>query len=161
MDTAAFQAVAAVVTWLAGVFSGVWESISAGWNSFVALLARFSVTETLGNMAAGIMNLFANLWNTIKSQALGSLNWIISKLNKIPGVDIAEIGAPAQPESVIKNTLSTGGELKGVETGGVSKTINSSAKSVTDNSRRIERVEITMPNGMTPQQLSEWQELAG
>lgn len=96
-----------------------------------------------------------------KSQALGSLNWIISKLNKIPGVDIAEIGAPAQPESVIKNTLSTGGELKGVETGGVSKTINSSAKSVTDNSRRIERVEINMPNGMTPQQLSEWQELAG
>lgn len=161
MDTAAFQAVAAVVTWLAGVFSDVWESISAGWNSFVALLAGFSVTETLGNMAAGIMNLFANLWNTIKSQALGSLNWIISKLNKIPGVDIAEIGAPAQPESVIKNTLSTGGELKGVETGGVSKTINSREKSVTDNSRRIERVEITMPNGMTPQQLSEWQELAG
>ena len=161
MDTAAFQAVAAVVTWLAGVFADVWESISAGWNSFVALLAGFSVTETLGHMAAGIMNLFANLWNTIKSQALGSLNWIISKLNKIPGVDIAEIGAPAQPESVIKNTLSTGGELKGVETGGVSKTINSSAKSVTDNSRRIERVEINMPNGMTPQQLSEWQELAG
>ncbi|HDO7030465.1 MULTISPECIES: phage tail tape measure protein [Klebsiella pneumoniae complex] len=161
MDTAAFQAVAAVVTWLAGVFSGVWESISAGWNSFVALLSGFSVTETLGNMAAGIMNLFARLWNTIKRQALGSLNWIISRLNKIPGVDIAEIGAPAQPESVIKNTLSTGGELKGVETGGVSKTINSSAKSVTDNSRRIERVEITMPNGMTPQQLSEWQELAG
>lgn len=161
MDTAAFQAVTAAIQYVAGVFGKVWEFIKEGWNSFVALLSGFSVSETLGNMAQGIMNLFAGLWDNIKQTALSSLNWIVTKLNKIPGVNIAQLGEPVSPPPVIGNTLSTGSQLKGVETGGVSKTINSSNRASTDNSRRIDKVEINMPNGMTPQQLSEWQELAG
>ncbi|WP_058959483.1 phage tail tape measure protein [Type-E symbiont of Plautia stali] len=161
MDTAAFQAVTVAIQYVAGVFGKVWEFIKDGWKSFVSLLSGFSVTETLGNMAQGIMNLFAGLWDNIKQTALSSLNWIVTKLNKIPGVNIAQLGEPVTPPPVIGNTLSTGNQLKGVESGGVSKTINSSNRATTDNSRRIDKVEINMPNGMTPQQLSEWQELAG
>lgn len=161
MDTAAFQAVTVAIQYVAGVFGKVWEFIKDGWKSFVSLLSGFSVTETLGNMAQGIMNLFAGLWDNIKQTALSSLNWIVTKLNKIPGVNIAQLGEPVSPAPVIGNTLSTGNQLKGVESGGVSKTINSSNRATTDNSRRIDKVEINMPNGMTPQQLSEWQELAG
>lgn len=161
MDTAAFQVVTAAIEYVAGVFGKAWASIKDGWNSFVALLSGFSVTATLGGMASGIMNLFANLWDSIKSTALSSLNWIISKLNKIPGIDIAELGAPVPTPPVMENNLSTGGQLKGIDSGGVSKTINSNSRAVTDNSRRIEKVEINMANGMTPQQLTEWQELAG
>lgn len=161
MDTAAFQAVMMTIQYVAGVFGKVWEFIKEGWNSFIALLGSFSLADTLGSMAQGIMNLFAGLWDNIKKTALSSLNWIISKLNKIPGVDIAELGEPVATPPVMENNLSTGGQLKGVESGGVSKTINSSNRAVTDNSKRIDKVEINMPNGMTPQQLSEWQELAG
>lgn len=161
MDTAAFQVVTAAIEYVAGVFGKAWASIKDGWNSFVTLLSGFSVTETLGGMASGIMNLFANLWDSIKSTALSSLNWIISKLNKIPGIDIAELGAPVPTPPVMENNLSTGGQLKGIDSGGVSKTINSNSRAVTDNSRRIDKVEINMANGMTPQQLTEWQELAG
>lgn len=161
MDTAAFQAVTAAIQYVAGVFGKVWEFIKDGWKSFVSLLSGFSVTETLGNMAQGIMNLFAGLWDNIKQTALSSLNWIVSKLNKIPGVNIAQLGEPVSPPPVIGNTLSTGSQLKGIEAGGVSKTINSSNRATTDNSKNIGKVEINMPNGMTPQQLSEWQELAG
>lgn len=161
MDTAAFQTVTAAIEYVAGVFGKAWASIKDGWNSFVALLAGFSVTATLGGMASGIMKLFANLWDSIKQTALSSLNWIISKLNKIPGIDIAELGAPVPTPPVMENNLSTGGQLKGIDSGGMSKTINSNSRAVTDNSRRIEKVEINMANGMTPQQLTEWQELAG
>jgi len=161
MDTAAFQVVTAAIEYMAGVFGQAWASIKDGWNSFVALLSGFSVTATLGGMASGIMKLFANLWDSIKSTALSSLNWIISKLNKIPGIDIAELGAPVPTPPVMENNLSTGGQLKGIDSGGVSKTINSNSRAVTDNSRRIDKVEINMANGMTPQQLTEWQELAG
>ena len=161
MDTAAFQVVTAAIEYVAGVFGKAWASIKDGWNSFVALLSGFSVTATLGGMASGIMNLFANLWDSIKSTALSSLNWIISKLNKIPGIDISELGAPVPTPPVMENNLSTGGQLKGIDSGGVSKTINSNSRAVTDNSRRIDKVEINMANGMTPQQLTEWQELAG
>jgi TP901 family phage tail tape measure protein len=161
MDTAAFQVVTAAIEYVAGVFGKAWDAIKDGWNSFVALLSGFSVTATLGGMASGIMNLFANLWDSIKSTALSSLNWIISKLNKIPGIDISELGAPVPTPPVMENNLSTGGQLKGIDSGGVSKTINSNSRAVTDNSRRIDKVEINMANGMTPQQLTEWQELAG
>jgi len=161
MDTEAFKVVVAAIQYVAGVFGQAWESIKGGWKSFVELLSGFSVTETLGNMAQGIMNLFNGLWESIKQTALSSLNWIVTKLNKIPGVDIAEFGSPTPTPPVMENTLSTGSQLKGVESGGVSKTINSSNKATTDNSRTIGKVEINMPNGMTPQQLSEWQELAG
>lgn len=161
MDTAAFQVVTAAIEYVAGVFGRAWASIKDGWNSFVALLSGFSVTATLGGMASGIMKLFANLWDSIKQTALSSLNWIISKLNKIPGIDIAELGAPVPTPPVMENNLSTGGQLKGIDSGGVSKTINSNSRAVTDNSRRIDKVEINMANGMTPQQLTEWQELAG
>jgi len=161
MDTAAFQVVTAAIEYVAGVFGKAWASIKDGWNSFVALLAGFSVTATLGGMASGIMKLFANLWDSIKQTALSSLNWIISKLNKIPGIDISELGAPVPTPPVMENNLSTGGQLKGIDSGGVSKTINSNSRAVTDNSRRIDKVEINMANGMTPQQLTEWQELAG
>lgn len=161
MDTAAFQVVTAAIEYVAGVFGKAWASIKDGWNSFVTLLSGFSVTATLGGMASGIMNLFANLWDSIKSTALSSLNWIISKLNKIPGIDISELGAPVPTPPVMENNLSTGGQLKGIDSGGVSKTINSNSRAVTDNSRRIDKVEINMANGMTPQQLTEWQELAG
>ncbi|MBD9643604.1 phage tail tape measure protein [Pantoea sp. PNT02] len=161
MDTAAFQVVTAAIEYVAGVFGKAWASIKDGWNSFVALLSGFSVTATLGGMASGIMKLFANLWDSIKQTALSSLNWIISKLNKIPGIDVSELGAPVPTPPVMENNLSTGGQLKGIDSGGVSKTINSNSRAVTDNSRRIDKVEINMANGMTPQQLTEWQELAG
>jgi len=161
MDTAAFQVVTAAIEYVAGVFGKAWASIKDGWNSFVALLSGFSVTATLGGMASGIIKLFANLWDSIKQTALSSLNWIISKLNKIPGIDISELGAPVPTPPVMENNLSTGGQLKGIDSGGVSKTINSNSRAVTDNSRRIDKVEINMANGMTPQQLTEWQELAG
>jgi TP901 family phage tail tape measure protein len=161
MNTGAFEAVSAAVAGVAGVFGKAWAFISDGWSSFVALLAGFSVTDTLGNMASGIMNLFANLWDNIKRTALSSLNWIIAKLNKIPGVDIAEFGEPAPPPPRVETNLTTGGQLKGIEAGGINKTISNSNRSVTDNSRRIDKVEINTGGGMTPQQLMEWQELAG
>ena len=159
MDTGAFQMVTAAIQYVAGVFGTAWTFIKDGWNSFVALLSGFSVTETLGGMANGIMTLFANLWDNIKQTALSSLNWIIAKLNKIPGVDIAEFGEPVATPPVMDSNLATGGQMKGIESGGISKTVNSSSRAVTDNSKRIDKVEINMANGMTPQQLSEWQEL--
>lgn len=49
--------------------------------------------------------------------------------------------------------------LKGVERGGISKTINSNSKSVTDNSRKIDTVNIYPKETLSPGQLQEWQEL--
>ncbi|WP_316391647.1 phage tail tape measure protein [Citrobacter farmeri] len=157
MNTAAFTAVAGVVEWLAGVFSAAWQWITDGWNSFIALLTGFSPSQALSGMASGIVSLFDNVWQTIKGGFLKSWNWIVGKLNKIPGVDIS-LANESQP-ALTTNTLSTGGELKGVDKGGISKTISSNSKSVTDNSRRIDTVNIYPTEMMSPGKLMEYQEL--
>ncbi|MFV9048735.1 phage tail tape measure protein [Klebsiella oxytoca] len=159
MNTEAFKVVAGVVTWLAGIFASAWQFIKDGWNSFIALLTGFSPTQALGGMASGIISMFDNVWQVIKGGFLKSWNWIVGKLNKIPGVDISM--AAESPPPLTSNTLSTGGELKGIERGGISKSINSNTKSVTDNSKKIGTVNIYPKEMLSPGKLMEWQELNG
>ncbi|HAT3761185.1 phage tail tape measure protein [Citrobacter freundii] len=181
MNTAAFTAVAGVVEWLAGVFSAAWQWIKDGWNSFIALLAGFSPSQALSGMASGIVSLFDNVWQTIKSGFLKSWNWIVEKLNKIPGVNI-DLSTTVSPEinkitggvapsliqnnhtantseTLTANTLSTGGKLKDVDRGGISSSISKNSKSVTDNSKNIGEVHFHSEQPFTPGLLMEWQEL--
>ncbi|WP_320723584.1 phage tail tape measure protein [Enterobacter sp. 146F3] len=157
MNTEAFTTVAAVVEWLGGIFSSVWQYISEGWDNFIALLKGFSPSEALSGMASGIVSMFDNVWKTIKGSFLKSWNWIVGKLNKIPGVNVSLAAEP--PPAMTPNALLTGGELKGIERGGIIKTMSSNSKSVTDNSRKIGTVNIYPKENISPGQLQEWQEL--
>ncbi|EFP2243902.1 phage tail tape measure protein [Escherichia coli] len=157
MDTAAFQACASVVEWLAGVFTSAWQFISEGWNSFISMLTGVSPSQALSGLATGIVSLFDNVWLSVKNGFLKSWNWIVEKLNKIPGVDISMASTTSPP--LTGNTLSTGGEIKGIDKGGINKTISSNSKSVTDNSKKIGEVHFHTKEAMSPGQLMEWQEL--
>ncbi|EOW3095225.1 phage tail tape measure protein [Shigella flexneri] len=157
MDTAAFQACARVVAWLAGVFASAWQFISEGWSSFISMLTGFSPSQALSGLATGIVSLFDNVWLSVKNGFLKSWNWIVEKLNKIPGVDISMASTTSSP--LTGNMLSTGGELKGIDKGGINKTISSNSKSVTDNSKKIGEVHFHTKEAMSPGQLMEWQEL--
>ncbi|ENC1616642.1 phage tail tape measure protein, partial [Salmonella enterica subsp. enterica] len=122
METSAFQACARVVAWLAGVFSTAWQFISEGWNSFIALLTGFSPSQALSGLASGIVSMFDNVWQSVKGGFLKSWNWIVEKLNKIPGVDISMANETSSPPLTVNN-LSTGGELKGIDKGGINKSV--------------------------------------
>ncbi|ECQ3780131.1 phage tail tape measure protein [Salmonella enterica] len=158
METSAFQACARVVAWLAGVFSTAWQFISEGWNSFIALLTGFSPSQALSGLASGIVSMFDNIWQSVKGGFLKSWNWIVEKLNKIPGVDISMANETSSPPLTVNN-LSTGGELKGIDKGGISKSVSNNSGSVTDNSRKINTVNIYPKEMITPGQLMEFQEL--
>ncbi|EAR1979743.1 phage tail tape measure protein [Salmonella enterica] len=158
METSAFQACARVVAWLAGVFSTAWQLISEGWNSFIALLTGFSPSQALSGLASGIVAMFDNVWQSVKGGFLKSWNWIVEKLNKIPGVDISMANETSSPPLTV-NSLSTGGELKGIDKGGISKSVSNNSRAVTDNSRKINTVNIYPKEMITPGQLMEFQEL--
>ncbi|EAA7874864.1 phage tail tape measure protein [Salmonella enterica] len=158
METSAFQACARVVAWLAGVFSTAWQFISEGWNSFIALLTGFSPSQALSGLASGIVSMFDNVWQSVKGGFLKSWNWIVEKLNKIPGVDISMANETSSPPLTVNN-LSTGGELKGIDKGGISKSVSNNSGAVTDNSRKINTVNIYPKEMITPGQLMEFQEL--
>lgn len=158
METSAFQACARGVAWLAGVFSTAWQFISEGWNSFIALLTGFSPSQALSGLASGIVSMFDNVWQSVKGGFLKSWNWIVEKLNKIPGVDISMANETSSPPLTVNN-LSTGGELKGIDKGGISKSVSNNSRAVTDNSRKINTVNIYPKEMITPGQLMEFQEL--
>ncbi|EBF0276058.1 phage tail tape measure protein [Salmonella enterica] len=158
METSAFHACARVVAWLAGVFSTAWQFISEGWNSFIALLTGFSPSQALSGLASGIVAMFDNVWQSVKGGFLKSWNWIVEKLNKIPGVDISIANETSSPPLTVNN-LSTGGELKGIDKGGISKSVSNNSGAVTDNSRKINTVNIYPKEMITPGQLMEFQEL--
>ncbi|ELY4749121.1 phage tail tape measure protein, partial [Cronobacter sakazakii] len=188
MDTAAFQTVVAAVKWVADMFGKAWQFIAEGWEAFTKLLSGFSPAAALADMASGIVNVFSNIWSTITESFSKAWKWIVDKLNNIPGVNIpvtAEIkqvdalsGAGAVPKNsafiysgaaaapvktdaapLTANTLSTGGQVKNLDKGGISKTINNSGRTVTDNSRKINTVNIYPKETLSPGQLMEWQEL--
>ncbi|EJY8410178.1 phage tail tape measure protein, partial [Cronobacter sakazakii] len=189
METAAFQAVVAAVKWVADMFGKAWQFIAEGWEAFTKLLSGFSPAAALADMAIGIVNVFSNIWSTITESFSKAWKWIVDKLNNIPGVNIpvtAEIkqvdalsGAGAVPKNsafiysganaaapvktdaapLTANTLSTGGQVKNLDKGGISKTINNNGRTVTDNSRKINTVNIYPKETLSPGQLMEWQEL--
>lgn len=157
MDTAAFQVVAQAVSWLANLFASVWEYISAGWNSFIALLTGFSPNDALSGMASGIMKLFDGIWQAIKKSFSASWNWIVDTLNMIPGVNIS---TTTTTPPVTENKLSTGGQLRSVEPGGISRTINNSNNNKVDKrGNSIGTVNIYPQEPFTPGKLQEWQEM--
>lgn len=160
-DTAAFQWLSGVVTAVGEVFSGVWQGIVAGWQWLVSAITGLSPLAGFSAMTDSIGNVFSGLWDWLKSTFAETYNWIIDKLNIIPGVSIEakSIVAPEGNPMNSANGLLTGGQMRNIDKGGINKEISNSSKSVSDNSKRIENVHINMPGGMTPGDLMEWQEL--
>ncbi|WP_172731776.1 phage tail tape measure protein [Pluralibacter gergoviae] len=157
MDTEAFKVVAQVVSWLADLFASAWKYISEGWNNFIALLTGFSPLDALSGMASGIMKLFDGIWQAIKSSFSTSWNWIVGKLNMIPGVNIS---TTTTTPPVAENKISTGGQLRNVEPGGISRTINNSSNNKVDTrGNSIGTVNIYPQEPFTPGKLQEWQEM--
>ncbi|EBA5259603.1 phage tail protein, partial [Salmonella enterica] len=89
MDTTAFHILLKVVNAVVGWFDNAWKSIEDGWNTLTNWFKNFSLADTFGTIAAGIGRLFDGIWASIKSTFTGTWNWIVEKLNKIPGVNIS------------------------------------------------------------------------
>lgn len=274
METEAFKVLAAVVEWVGGVFAEVWAWVAEGWEQLCAYFKGFSLADAFTGMVDSVGKMFSGLWASVRKVFAETYNWIIDKLNMLPGISIDAMavdvvanvpetltgqgsiqpvkvptieagtlptgrasiagveavapspavtpvavpqpvpalmapnsmhgslpekmrdrsvvpGAPqgrgatpapnvsvfnvpqppqvkviaaaqpdkAKPAALTGNTLITGGKLKGIGPGGLSKDITNNTRTVTDNSKQIRIENINVKQGMTPEQLMEWQEL--
>ncbi|MCW6546945.1 phage tail tape measure protein, partial [Yersinia ruckeri] len=96
-DTAAFQWLSEVVTSVGETFSQVWSWITEGWDKLVAAISTSSLLDSFSGMADSIGNVFSGLWDWLKSTFAETYNWIIEKLNYIPGVSIEAKAIGAMP----------------------------------------------------------------
>ncbi|MGA7588690.1 MAG: phage tail tape measure protein [Rouxiella badensis] len=166
METGAFKWVMAVVEDVGQVFADAWASISAGWDMTVAFFTSLSPVAAFEGFADTIGNVFSQLFDILKNTFASTYNWIVEKLNKIPGVNIdlkttslpgtTSPTAPALSGQSLLTGNSTGGSLP---RNGLMNQVKSDSRNTVDNRRSWGDIHINATNGMTPGQLAEWQEM--
>ncbi|MCW6024062.1 phage tail tape measure protein [Serratia marcescens] len=166
MDTAAFQWLMGIVMVVGAIFRVTWALIKAGWQDVVNFFTSLSPVQAFTDFKNTITDVFKGLWDYLKNSFAQTYNWIVEKLNMIPGVDIemksvAPEATPAgsQPGSAPlltgANTVSTG---RGGIMGQVSQSTNNSNSAKTQN---ISTVNFNVSQPLTPQALQENMELYG
>ncbi|HEN3291052.1 TPA: phage tail tape measure protein [Yersinia enterocolitica] len=149
------------------VFSHVWASITLGWEMVVAFFGGLSPVEAFNGFVDAIGNVFSGLWEYLTESFGATYNWIVSKLNKIPGVNIdlkpigqSEDGAAAPAANL---PVPAGLVSPAMNKGGIAKTLttnNSNQTSTIRTGNTIGEVNIYPPNGATLDSIMESRELA-
>ncbi|CAI2062872.1 phage tail tape measure protein, TP901 family, core region [Serratia quinivorans] len=166
MNTAAFQWLMGIVDQVGAMFSSTWEIIKEGWQNVVNFFMGLSPVQAFTDFKNTITDVFKGLWDYLKNSFAHTYNWIVDKLNMIPGVDIEMKNvAPeitpggTQPGSA---PLLTGGSLQSTGRGGimgqVSQSTNNSNSAKTQN---ISTINFNVAQPLTPQALQENMELYG
>lgn len=158
-DTLVFKTIIAMSELISQAFSTAWNAITDGWAALWGAFENFSLIDTFDSMIEGIVKLFFDAWETIESSFAKTFNGIIDLLNYLPGVNIETKttgtvdGSPAPAGAA---GLLVGGQLSGVEKGGISRQISNNRTQSIDNSKRYDTVNINVTNGMSPTDLAEW-----
>jgi hypothetical protein len=155
-----------IVDQVGAMFSSTWEIIKEGWQNVVNFFMGLSPVQAFTDFKNTITDVFKGLWDYLKNSFAQTYNWIVDKLNMIPGVDIEMKNvAPeitpggTQPGSA---PLLTGGSLQSTGRGGimgqVSQSTNNSNSAKTQN---ISTINFNVAQPLTPQALQENMELYG
>lgn len=156
-----------VVLAIAALAAGIWYAVSH-WDELKAAImdsAPFQfisgVLDSFGNLAGvavdKVKGVFTGLWAWLKSTTMSSINWMIEKLNKIPGVNIDAIGGDVEMAAPVMPPVA-GLTAPRFDEGGAGKTLTSSTVK-TDNSKTIGQVNVYPQNRETFDSLLESREL--
>ncbi|EHZ3970205.1 phage tail tape measure protein [Salmonella enterica] len=177
MNTAAFAWVMSVAEQVGQVFAQVWQSITDGWAVVVDFFAGLSPFATFEGFAQTIGGVFSKLFDVLNNTFASTYNWIVEKLNKIPGVNIdlktvsppSAAAVPANaviPDSAAGSSklnspsVLTGNRINAdIPRGGLMSQVKTDSKTAVDNRKTWGDTYINAPNGITPGQLEEFLEL--
>ncbi|WP_109949315.1 hypothetical protein [Proteus mirabilis] len=173
------QAFIAIYNTVSQLFADLWNGVAGGWDALCGWFENFSIGDTFNGISESIKGVFDGLWKWLSDSFNGVFNAVASKLNYLPGVSIdlketetavvnsALPSVPVQPDfnAINQNqpnrrfdyqpSLLTGGDLKGINKGGLNKEINNNQTSV-DNRRQYGNITINNGNVMSPADLEEW-----
>ncbi|WP_272521538.1 phage tail tape measure protein [Providencia sp. PROV202] len=158
-DTWAFKALMIVIDTLKSAFVQTWQAITDGWNAVCNFFSDSPIDKTFEAMGNSIKAVFSKVWQSITDSFRSVYNTIVETLNYLPGVNIETKttgtvdGSPAPAGAA---GLLVGGQLSGVEKGGISRQISNNRTQSIDNSKRYDTVNINVTNGMSPTDLAEW-----
>lgn len=150
--------------WLEEVFAHVWGSIAQGWWQVINFFADNSPLQAFERLSDSLSGVFSELWDYLRSSFSATYNWIVSKLNVLPGVNIGlketSAASPLSTPDLSGLPAPAGLSAPQFNHGGIGKTLNNSASTVTDNSKKIGTVNIYPKNNETFDSITESRELA-
>lgn len=166
MNTAAFQWLMGIVDQVGAMFSATWAIVKEGWQNVVNFFMGLSPVQAFTDFKNTITDVFKGLWDYLKNSFAQTYNWIVDKLNMIPGVDIemknvAPEMTPAgsQPGSA---PLLTGSNLQSTGRGGIMGQVSQSTNNNSNaRTQTIGTVQYNVTQPLTPQALQENMELYG
>lgn len=153
-DTFAFQSLMLIFESVGDCFNAVIALITGDWDGFVDAITNNKIIKAFMSIGKSIGDIFNSVVKFIKNIFIDSINSIIKVANYVPGINIDLI----EREDVnTSSNLLTGTSINDIEPGGISQEIRNSQSQSVDNSKNINSVYITMPAGLTPDQLREWE----
>ncbi|HAT1683845.1 TPA: phage tail tape measure protein [Klebsiella oxytoca] len=158
MDTQAFHVLQNILNAVVGWFDDAWASVKTGWDNLTAWFQNFSLAESFGKVTEGIGKLFDGIWAAIKKTFLGTWNWIVEKLNKIPGVNISTAATDVAP--VPAPVLTSGAKALPVPGGPVNHQISKARDGKPTPQDVKQNITLNVDQMPTPGQLAEYSELA-
>ncbi|OTA17563.1 phage tail tape measure protein [Xenorhabdus vietnamensis] len=165
---------------LARLFMAAWELIGQGWEKLCNAFSNFS----LADMFSGIGDLLSFIpgleMGSIGAKIIGEMVAEPMEKTTIPNMGMGENTHKliAQPNSVLQGQpqamlqpvqaikpqensgILTGGNKLGINKNGLINEVAGNSQTINDNSRRIESVTLNISNGITPDQLTEWEHVA-
>ncbi|AVJ18319.1 MULTISPECIES: phage tail tape measure protein [Serratia] len=165
MNTAAFAWVMDVAGSVADAFANAWASLKLGWQMVVNFFSGLSPVQAFKDFAGTIGDAFSGLWGYLKNNFAKTYNWIVEKLNMIPGIDI-------EMKSVLPEALSpggltggqpllTGGQPQSTGRGGIIGQVSQATSNNNAKSQTIGQINYNVMQPLTPQALQENMELYG
>ncbi|HBX8313275.1 TPA: phage tail tape measure protein [Klebsiella pneumoniae] len=164
-NTAAFQWLMNTIQQVGAFFSDTWAAIAQGWQNVVNFFMGLSPVQAFVDFKNTITDVFKGLWDYLKNSFAATYNWIVDKLNMIPGVDI-EMKSVMPDVTPPGNTagsapLLTGGNALPAGKGGIMGQVTQSVSSTATKTMTIGSVQYNVMQPLTPQQLQENMELYG
>lgn len=164
-NTSAFQWLMGTIQQVGAFFADTWSTIVTGWQNVVNFFMSLSPVQAFVDFKNTITNVFKGLWDYLKNSFASTYNWIVEKLNMIPGVDIEmksvmpDVTPPGNKTGGAP--LLTGGNALPAGKGGIIGQVSQSSSRTDSKSMTIGSVQYNVMQPLTPQQLQENMELYG
>lgn len=165
MNTAAFQWVMNTAGNIKEAFASAWASIKLGWQMVVNFFNGLSPVQAFKDFASTIGDAFSGLWGYLKNSFAKTYNWIVEKLNLIPGIDIEMKSVLPEAQNPGGLTggqpLLTGNQAQSTGRGGIIGQVSQATSNNNAKSQTIGQINYNVTQPLTPQALQENMELYG
>uniref|UniRef100_UPI0036D77545 phage tail tape measure protein n=1 Tax=Photorhabdus sp. RM322S TaxID=3342825 RepID=UPI0036D77545 len=154
-----------IVESIGNIFGGLWDWLMKSFSdSYHGIIDKLNGIPGINIETQAIEKTVAEPMGKATAPSMGVGDSPPKLMTQSKGIFQGQPQAMIPPVQAIKppenGSVLTGGKKQGIGKNGLIKGITTHSQILNDNSRRIENVTLNIANGMTPEQLTEWEHVA-